>query len=252
MQHKNALIVGIRDEDSICYSIACELKRAGYTIYATYQDESTVESVSRVAEDLGFKKIFPYDASKDEDIASLATALQAENVYIDKLVHGISYSTHKGTKFDMPLTDVTWEEFTEAIRVSAFSLVELTGNLLPVLNENASVLTISARWSRVAVANFNIVCAAKAALESIIRGLADSLGQAKAIRVNGISPGHVPTYTLGTIGNRLDILEQAKAASPLLANVRKEDIASMAVSVLENSSVTGMVYPVDAGVGIMG
>lgn len=251
MGTKNALVVGIRNEDSICFEIARELKREGYELYATYQDEDTFEGVSKAAESLGIVNIYRYDARKDEDLESFTQAVKAEGVGFDALVHGISYSTAKGAKLDLELTDLSWEEFTDAIRVGAFSLVEITGGLLDVLNEEASVLTISMRWSKVAVPGYNVVCAAKAGLDSIIRGLAESLGTAKGIRVNGVSPGFVPTYSLSKIGNSLEILEEAKYRSPLSTGVRKEDIATLAVSVLENRSITAMIYPVDAGVEIM-
>jgi len=252
MENKNALIIGIRDEESICYAIASEIKRAGYNLYATYQNQTTYNSVSRVAEAMGIKKIFPYDARKDEDLESFSSAMKQEGVSLDILVHGISYSTAEGAKLNLPLVDVTWEEFTDAIRVGAFSLVELTGRLLPLFKDEASILAVTLRWSNVAVPRFNVVCATKAALESIIRGLAQSLGKAKKIRVNGISPGFVSTYSLSKIGNRLEILEQEKEKSPLKTNVRNEDLAGLAVSILENRSVTGMVYSIDSGVGIMG
>lgn len=252
MNNKNALIVGIRDEESICSAIANEIKRAGYDIYATYQDETTYDSVRRVAEIIGIKKLFPYDARKDEDLEAFTTAVKQEGIALDILVHGISYSTATGAKLDLPLLDVNWEEFTDAIRVGAFSLVEISGGLLDVFKDEASILAVSLRWSKVAVPRFNVVGATKAALESIIRGLAQSLGKAKKISVNGISPGFVSTYSLSRIGSRLDILTQAKAKSPLQTNVRQEDIASLALSILENRSITGMIYPIDAGVGIMG
>jgi enoyl-[acyl-carrier protein] reductase I len=252
MENKNALIVGIRDEESICYAIAKEIKRAGYNIYATYQDETTRESVSRVAETMGIKKIFPYDARKDEDLEVFSTAVKQEGISLDILVHGISYSTAQGAKLNLPLVDVTWEEFTDAIRVGAFSLAEVSGKLLEVFKEEASILAVTLRWSKVAVPGFNVVGATKAALESIIRGLAQSLGNAKKIKVNGVSPGFVNTYSLSKIGNSLDILEKAKEKSPLKTNVRREDIASLAVSILEDASVTGMIYTIDAGVDIMG
>jgi enoyl-[acyl-carrier protein] reductase I len=251
MENKNALIVGIRDEESICYAIANEIKRAGYNIYATYQDETTYDSVSRAAETMDIKKIFPYDARKDEDLEAFTSAVKQEDVSLDMLVHGISYSTAEGAKLDLPLVDVTWEEFTDAIRVGAFSLAEISGGLLDIFKEEASILAVTLRWSKVAVPGFNVVGATKAALESIIRGLAQSLGNAKKIRVNGISPGFVSTYSLSKVGNRLDILEQAKDKSPLKTNVRAEDIAGLAVSILENPSLTGMIYPIDAGVDIM-
>ncbi len=252
METKNALIVGIRDEDSICHAIAGEIKRAGYNIYATYEDEDTYPSVSRVAEAMGIKKLFPYDARRDEDLEAFTSAVRQEGISLDILVHGISYSTAEGAKLDLPLLDVTWEEFTDAIRVGAFSLAEISGGLLDVFKDDASILAVTLRWSKVAVPRFNVVSATKAALESIIRGLAQSLGNAKKIRVNGISPGFVSTYSLSKIGNRLELLEQAKAKSPLKTNVRKESIASLAVSILENPSITGMIYPIDAGVDIMG
>lgn len=252
MKDKNALIIGIRNEESLCSAIAAGIKKAGYNLYATYQDETTREGVQRVAEDLGIKKIFKYDARKDEDLESFTTAFKAEGVSLDILVHGISYSTAAGAKLNLPLIRVEWDEFTDAIRVGAFSLVEVSGRLLDVFKEDASILAISLRWSRVAMPNFNVVCAAKAALESIVRGLAQSLGKAKKIKVNGISPGFVPTYSLSKVGRRLEILEQAKARSPLKRNVTKEDVASLSVSILENNSISGMVYTIDTGVEIMG
>jgi enoyl-[acyl-carrier protein] reductase I len=252
MKSKNALIIGIRDEASICTAIATEIKRAGYTLYATYQDESTYPSVSRVADQLNIEKIFPYDARNDEDLEAFTQAVREEGISLDLLVHGISYSTASGAKLDMPLTEVSWEAFTDAIRVGAFSLVEVSGRLLDVFSEEASILAVTLRWSKVAVPRFNVVGATKAALESIIRGLAQSLGSAKKIRVNGISPGYVSTYSLSKIGNSLEILERDKANSPLKTNVRKEDVANLAVSILENTSVTGMIYPIDTGVEIMG
>lgn len=250
--NKNALIIGIRNEESICFDIAAEIKRSGYNLYATYQDETTLQNVQHIADGLGIKKLFKYDARKDEDLESFTRDVKAEGIELDLLVHGISYSTAEGAKLNQPLTTVTWEEFTDAIRVGAFSLVEVSGKLLDVMKEEASILAVSLRWSHLAVPNFNVVCAAKACLETIIRGLAQSLGKARKIKVNGISPGFVSTYSLSKIGNSLDILDREKSKSPLKTNVRKEDIASLSVSILENNSITGMVYTIDTGVEIMG
>lgn len=251
MGERNALIIGIRNSESLCATIAAEMKRAGYTLYATYQDETTLEGVREVAGELGFRKIFKYDARKDDDLEAFVTAFKAEGVMLDALVHGISYSTVSGAKLNLPLVKVDWAEFTDAIRVGAFSLVEVSGKLLDVFREDASILAVSLRWGRVAVPNFNVVCAAKAALESMVRGLAQSLGKARKMKVNGISPGFVPTYSLSKVGNSLDILEKARKDSPLKTNVRKEDVASLAVSILENNSISGMIYTIDCGVEIM-
>jgi len=251
MKQKSALIIGIRNEESVCYAIAAEIKRAGYDLYATYQDETTFPGVKKAADGLGIRKLFKYDARKDEDLEGFTQAFKDEGIELDILVHGISYSTASGAKVNQPLITVSWEEFTDAIRVGAFSLVEVSGRLLDVIKEGGSILTVSLRWSKAAVPNFNVICATKACLESIIRGLAQSLGKAKKIKVNGISPGFMSTYSLSKIGNSLEILDREKMKSPLKTNVRKEDIASLSVSILENDSITGMVYTIDSGVEIM-
>lgn len=248
MAQRNALIIGIRNWDSICTAIAAELKKAGFTVYATYQGDETFADVEMVAKGLGIEKIFPYDARHTESLDAFVSAFAQEGVKLDALVHGISYATASGAKLNLPLVEVTWQEFTDAIRVGAFSLVELSGKLLPYMNEGASVLAISFRWGRVAVKNFNVACAAKAALESAVRGLAQSLGKAKKIKVNAISPGHVPTHLLSKLGNSLEILAKEKARSPLGSTVRRRDVASLSVSLLENSSISGMVYTIDCGV----
>ena len=80
MNNKNALIIGIRDEESVCYAIASEIKRAGYNLYASYQDDSTYDSVKRIAEDLGIKKIFPYDARKDTDLDAFTKAMKEARI----------------------------------------------------------------------------------------------------------------------------------------------------------------------------
>jgi enoyl-[acyl-carrier protein] reductase I len=103
-----------------------------------------------------------------------------------------------------------------------------------------------------AVPGFNVIGAAKASLDSIIRGLSEALGKLKEIRVNGIAPGPVPTKSLGKVGNVLNILETAKKKSPLNRNVKKEDVGRFAVTVLENQSLTGTIYPIDTGMDIMG
>lgn len=251
MDQKNALIIGIRDEESVCYAIALELKRAGYTLYATYQDQTTYPGVQRVAETLSIKKLYPYDARRTRELERFTEAVKADGIALDVLVHGISYSTASGAKLGVRLIDLDYEAFTDAIRVGAFSLVEVTGKLLDVMKPGSAVLAVSLRWSQVAVPDFNVVCAAKAALESMIRGLAQSLGRAKEIRVNGISPGFMPTHSLGRVGNALDILSAEKCRSPLSANVQKGDVGTLSLSILENLSITGNILTIDTGVSIV-
>jgi enoyl-[acyl-carrier protein] reductase I len=249
--NKNAIVIGIRNEDSLCYYIAKQLKKQGYNIYATFRD-GTKEDVERVAGEIGIKKLYQYDAGSDQDLEKFTEAVKADGIKLDILVHGIAYSSDPDAKLNHDLMNVSWDEFADAIRVGAFSLVEVVGKLIDQFNEKASILTLTSRLSRLAVPGFNVIGAAKASLDSIIRGLSEALGKLKEIRVNGIAPGPVPTKSLGKVGNVLNILETAKKKSPLNRNVKKEDVGRFAVTVLENQSLTGTIYPIDTGMDIMG
>ena len=252
MNERNALIIGIRNQESVCTAIAKKIRDAGYNIYATYPDETVYDDVKSIADSLGIKKLFKYDPRKDEDLEQLTEAVKAEGILLDSLVHGTSYGTVPGTKLNQPLLDISWDEFADAIRVEAFSLVELSGQLLDIFKEEASILALTQRSSRVAIPNFNAFGSARAGLESIIRGLAESLGKSKKIKVNGISPGYFQGDSLAQLGDASENLARAKSRSPLKMNVTQADIASLAVSILENNSLTGTIYTIDCGEEIIG
>jgi len=249
---KNILIIGIRNEESTCFAIAKALKKKGYDIYATYLNEAAYPDMQRVADELGFKKVYRYDARKDEDLEAFTSALIQDGVKLDGMVHGIAYSAAQGARLGSYVMDMDWEDFADAIRVGAFSLVEVVGRLYDQLNPEASILTLTSRLSKVAVPGFNVVGAAKASLDSIVRGLAEDLGKLKKIRVNALSAGAMATGAFGKLGNTLELLELAKNRSPLKTNVNKDHVGSLAATLLENRSITGTIYPIDCGYDIMG
>ncbi len=252
MNQKNALIIGIRNQASIGVAIAQAMKDAGYNLYATYPDETVSEVVKSLAASLGIKKLYKYDARQDEDLEQLTKAIKAEGILLDSLVYSPCYGTMPGAKLHQPLLEVSWDEFADAIRVEAFSLVELSGQLLDICQEGASILALTQRRSQVAIPNFNVIGSAQAGLESIIRGLAESLGKCKKIKVNGISPGYFDGDSLGQMGDTSAILARAKNRVPLKMNVTQADIASLALSILENNSLTGTIYTIDCGEEIIG
>ena len=93
--------------------------------------------------------------------------------------------------------------------------------------------------------------AAKAALESATRYLADDLGEDQ-IRVNAISAGPIKTLAssgIKTIQNFRAIIEQR---APLHKNVTTEDIGGAAVWLASDLSkaVTGQIIYVDSGISI--
>ena len=78
------------------------------------------------------------------------------------------------------------------MNASAYSFVRLCKTMEPLLNDDASVMTLSYLGSTRAMGGYKVMGLCKAALESAVRYLALELGD-RGIRVNTVSPGPVNT-----------------------------------------------------------
>jgi len=124
---------------------------------------------------------------------------------------------------------------------------------LPVLNDGASVLTLTYLGGPKYIPHYNVMGVAKAALESSVRYLAVDLG-ARGIRVNAISAGPIKTLAASGIGDFRMILNWNETNSPLRKNVTTDEVGNSGMYLLSDlsSGVTGEIHYVDAGYSIMG
>jgi enoyl-[acyl-carrier protein] reductase I len=127
-------------------------------------------------------------------------------------------------------------------------MVEIAGRLVDadVMNPGASVLTLSYIGSHLSVEGYNMMGPVKSILEALVRGLASELG-GKNIRVNAISPGPVMTRAASGIKGFSDLLDVARTSSPINKTAELDDIGKIAVEVIVNPSINGVVYLVDCG-----
>lgn len=248
MHKKYALVIGIANRDSISAAIAQELSAGGYTLLTTYLNEKALPHVREVTDTLEIEGLFPFQVGDDGALQSIIDHCRSRAIRLDALVHGIAFAS----EIKKELHQVSWPSFMESTRISAFSLVEITGRLVKadVFNFGASILTLSYIGSHLAVQGYNMMGPVKSILEALVRGLASELG-GKGIRVNAISPGPVMTRAASGIKGFADLLNVAREASPLDRTAELEDIGSMAVEVITNPSINGVVYLVDCGSSAM-
>ena len=141
-----------------------------------------------------------------------------------------------------------------ALDVSAYSLVNVTHHLLPLLEKHgASILTLSYLAAERAVPNYNVMGSAKAVLEQSVRQLAWELG-GKRIRVNALSAGPVSTLAARGIHGFTSMLKHHGEKAPLRRNITKEEVgkAGLFLASDQSSGITGTTLFVDAGYHIMG
>ena len=122
-----------------------------------------------------------------------------------------------------------------------------------MLNENASLVTLTYYGAEKVIDGYNVMGVAKAALEASVRYLANNLGK-DGIRVNAISAGPIKTLSAKGIKDFSSVLTVVEEKAPLHRNVTTVQVGNVATFLLSNMSeaVTGQVIYADSGYNIMG
>lgn len=252
LQGKKGLIVGVANNKSIAYGIAKAAHEHGAIVGLSYMNEAIEKRVRPIAEELGSKDfVYELDVSKKEHFSALRESIKRDFGGLDFLVHSVAFAPKEA--LDGSFLDTTKEAFNTAMEISVYSLIELCAELAPVLNDGASVLTLTYGGSTRFVPHYNVMGVAKAALESSVRYLAHDLGR-KNIRVNAISAGPIRTLAASGIGDFRFILKWNEANAPLRKNVSIEEVGGSAIYLLSplSSAVSGEIHYVDCGYNIMG
>lgn len=248
---KKGLIVGLANNFSIAWSIAQKAKEAGATVALTYQNEILEKRVRPLAEELGTKYVYECDASKDESIKTLIDNLESDLGTIDFIVHAVAFSDK--SELMGRFVDTSLSNFTNTMHVSCYSLINLLARAEPILNEGASIITLSYLGSVKVIPNYNVMGVAKAALEASVRYLANDFGP-KNIRVNAISAGPIRTLASSGIGDFRSMQNIHKSTAPLRRNTVQDEVGDSTLYFLSDLSrgVTGEIHYVDSGYNIMG
>ena len=244
---KRILLTGLLSNRSIAYGIAQACKREGAELAFTYVGDRFKDRVTEFAAEFGSELVFPCDVADDAQIDALFVSLKAHWPTLDGLVHSIGFAPREAIAGDF-LEGMTRENFRIAHDISAYSFPALAKAALPMLSENAALLTLSYLGAEKAIPNYNTMGVAKAALEACVRYMASSVGP-KGIRVNGISAGPIKTLAASGIKGFGKILDFVEQNAPLKRNVTIEQVGNAAAFLLSDlaSGVTAEIMHVDSG-----
>ncbi len=246
--------MGIRNKWSIAFGIAKAAYDNGAKLIFTYMGEDNKEKIEElISEFEGSKAYVLNGASEDDLVKENFTKIKEDNGKIDGIVHAIAHANTEDLHNDFIYTSK--EGFSHANDVSAYSFV-LAARMakeLDMLNENASIVTLTYHGSTKVLEGYNVMGIAKAALESSVRYLADNLGK-EGIRVNAVSAGPIKTLSAKGIKDFSSILTIVEERAPLHRNVTTVQVGNVATFLLSNMSeaITGQVIYADSGYNIMG
>jgi len=251
MKGKRGLIMGVANDHSIAWGIACQLAEAGAELAFTYQGEAFGKRVRPLADKLGAKLLLPCDVENIETVDAVFKKLKQEWGTIDFVVHAIGFSDKaelKGRYIDV----TTRDNFSRTMVISAYSFTEVVQHAQALMPKGGSILTLTYGASVRVVPNYNVMGIAKAALEAMVRYLAYDCGP-QGIRVNAISAGPVRTLAGNGIGSARAIFSYQRRNAPLRRTVDINEIGKSALYLLSDmsSGVTGEIHYVDSGYNVL-
>ena len=254
LKDKKILIMGIRNKWSIAYGIAKSAYDHGAKLMFTFVGEDNRSKMEELVKEFEGSKLYSLDeASEDEVVKEVFTKIKEENGKVDGIVHAIAHANTEDLHNDFIYTGK--EGFAHANDVSAYSFV-LAARMakeLDMLNENASLVTLTYHGSTKVISGYNVMGVAKAALETSVRYLAENLGR-EGIRVNAVSAGPIKTLSAKGIKDFSSSLTVVEEKSPLHRNVTTTQVGNVATFLLSemSDSITGQVIYADSGFNIMG
>ena len=254
LENKKILVMGIRNKWSIAYGIAKSAYENGAKLIFTYMGEENKDKIEELISEFKGSIAYVLDgASEDELVKDVFTKIKEENGKLDGIVHAIAHANTEDLRNDFIYTSK--EGFAHANDVSAYSFVATAriAKELEILNDDASLVTLTYHGSTKVLEGYNVMGIAKAALEASVRYLAENLGK-EGIRVNAISAGPIKTLSAKGIKDFSSILTVVEEKAPLHRNVTTKQVGDVATFLLSSmaDAITGQVIYADSGYNIMG
>lgn len=250
LSNKQIVVMGVANKRSIAWGCAQAMEKQGATVIYTYQNERMKKSVSWLVGDE--KRLVECDVANDDSIQTAFTAIKQRFGKVDGLVHAIAYA--KKEELSGSILNVSREGYALAQNVSAYSLIAVAkaAHELDLLNDPASIATLTYFGSERAIPNYNVMGIAKAALEASVRYLARDMGSL-GVRVNAISAGAMKTLAVTGIDNHSDLLKMSQERTTDGQSVTLEEIGGTCAFLMSDLSkgIAGDVIYVDKGVHLI-
>ena len=253
LKDKKIVIMGIRNKWSIAWGAAQSAYEQGAQVIFTCGSMEKIEKIKELTNEIPISVLVACDACSDEIINDCFEKIKEKYGKIDGILHAIAHANTEDLRNDFILTSRSG--YAHACDVSAYSLIAVAKitKELDMLNAGASIVSYTYYGAEKVVDGYNIMGAAKAALEANIRYLAKDLGKID-VRINGISAGPIKTLSAKGIKDFNSILDVVEEKAPLHKNVIPKQVGDATSFLFSDmaSAITGEIIHVDNGFSIIG
>ncbi|MBC7854484.1 MAG: SDR family oxidoreductase [Pirellulaceae bacterium] len=208
------------------------------------------ERKESVAKLLAGSGVLVCDVEHEEQIARLRDQLAARGAKFHGLLHSIAFADYTdGVK---PFHETPKPAFLRAMDISCYSLIAVSNALKDLLEQDASVVTVSISTTRMASENYGYMAPIKAALDSSLAFLTKSFSRFSKVRFNAVAPGLLKTSASAGIPGYVESYLYAEQIIPRKAAVQTQEAADVAVFLLSprSSGIVAQNIVVDAGMSI--
>ncbi|RSK27572.1 SDR family oxidoreductase [Bacillus sp. HMF5848] len=209
------------------------LAEEGSDVIVGYRtDEEGAEKVSQCIENTGRKSWkCRFDMSDSKDVVNALKQLSTTAPKIDTVI------LNAGVNIVTPFEDITFEEWDYVIHANLNGTFYVLKSVLPLLNENASIVIVSSVAAHTGVPHHPHYAAAKAGLVNLTKSAARAF--APNVRVNCVAPG----ITLTEMGSDATSAQSDDYARTKLLSHRYATPEEIAQSIVYMASpAAGFIY----------
>jgi enoyl-[acyl-carrier protein] reductase I len=244
---KTILVFGVANKKSVAFSVGEVLSEANANVIYSVRSTGRKENASKI---LPGADIFVCDVEREQEIKKLAEDISKKYPKIHGIVHSIAFANYEeGLK---PFHETKKKDFLQSIDISCYSLIAIANAFKDLLDEKASVVTISISTTKMAAEPYSFMAPVKAALDSTLCFLAKSFSSFSQIRFNSVNAGLLKTSSSAGIPGYLDyylFAEQLTLRKKALAT--KEVANTVAFLLSERSSgINAQGIVVDCGMSV--
>jgi enoyl-[acyl-carrier protein] reductase III len=231
-------------------AIALRLAHEGAIVGVNYR--RSISDAQKVVEEIkslkGQAVAFRADVGKEESLDRMFEEIGKQWGQLDIVIANAAFGVPGN------LMDSTARYWDITLSASARSLLSLARRAVPLMRNNwGRIISITSDGGRKVIPGYGVVGPAKAALESLTRGLAYELAP-RGIVVNGILAGLADTKSARSIPGADKVIEHARYHTPMGRIVDGDDIARVVAFLCSDEArmICGQFIVVDGGRNIVG
>jgi enoyl-[acyl-carrier protein] reductase I len=247
IENKIFLVFGVANRKSVGFAVGEVLSEARANVIYSVRSDARRENVAKI---IPAADIYVCDVEREQEIKKLSEDVAKKYPKIHGIVHSIAFANYE--EWLKPFHETKRKDFLQSVDISCYSLIAIANAFKDLLDEKASVVTVSISTTKMAAEPYGFMAPVKAALDSTVCFLAKSFSSFSQIRFNSVNAGLLKTSASAGIPGYLDYYLFAEQLTLRKKALITKEVANTVAFLLSNrsSGINAQGIIVDAGMSI--